>query len=134
MVKKIVKNIIEYILVFTILTLLCLYINKGIVIKLLYMDDLLDWSWFRGLSLYEFAFKFYGSTKYRPIFEAIQYLLYTIIDTDPTRIVLFNEIYNSLIALFIYHIIKRLDAGRITALFLSSLYIFSHFSYYQIVL
>ena len=92
MVKKIVKNIIEYILVFTILTLLCLYINKGIVIKLLYMDDLLDWSWFRGLSLYEFAFKFYGSTKYRPIFEAIQYLLYTIIDTDPTRIVLFNEI------------------------------------------
>ena len=132
MVKKIVKNLIEYILVFTILTLLCFCINKGIVIKLLYMDDLLDWSWFRGLSLYEFAFKFYGSTKYRPIFEAIQYLLYTIIDTDPTRIVLFNEIYNSLIALFIYHIIKRLDAGRITALFLSSLYIISHFSYYQI--
>lgn len=132
MAKKIVKNLIEYLLIFSILALLCFYINKGIVLKLLYMDDLLDWSWFRGLSLYEFAFKFYGSSKYRPIFEAIQYLLYTIIDTDPTRIVFFNEIYNSLIALFIYHIIKRLDAGRITALLLSSLYIISHFSYYQI--
>ncbi len=132
MIKKIIKNLIEYLLVLSLLTCLCFYINKDISIKLLYMDDLLDWSWFRGLSLYEFAFKFYGSTKYRPIFEAIQYLLYTIIDTDPTRIVLFNEIYNSLIALFIYHIIKRLNAGRISALLLSALYIISHFSYYQI--
>ncbi len=132
MIKKSIKNLIEYLIVLFILAFLCFYINKNIVMKLLYMDDLLDWSWFRGLNLYEFAFKFYGSTKYRPIFETVQYLLYMIIDTDPKKIITFNEIYNSLVALFIYHTIKRLNAGRIVALVLSSLYIISHFSYYQI--
>lgn len=132
MIKKIIKNLIEYLIVFALLVSLCFYINKDIVMKALYMDDLFHWSWFRGLNLYEFAFKFYEASRYRPIFEAIQYMAYVIIDTDPSKLIVFNEIYNSLIALFIYHVIKRLDAGRIIAFIFSSLYIVSHLSYYQI--
>ena len=132
MIKKIFKNLIEYLVVFCALTYLCFYMNQNIVMKALYMDDLYHWSWFRGLNLYEFAFKFYEASRYRPIFEAIQYMAYTIIDTDPSKLIIFNQIYNSLIALFIYHLIKRLDAGRIIAIIFSSLYIISHLSYYQI--
>lgn len=132
MLKRFFKNLIEYLIVFGLLTWFCFYINKDIVMKALYMDDLYHWSWFRGLNLYEFAFKFYESSRYRPIFEAIQYMMYVIIDTDPSKIVVFNEIFNSIIALFIYHFIKRLNAGRIIAIIFSYLYLISHLSYYQI--
>ena len=132
MIKKFFKNLIEYLLVFALLLCICFYINKDIVMKALYMDDLYHWSWFRGLNLYEFAFKFYETSRYRPIFEAIQYMMYVIIDTDPSKIIVFNKIYNSIVALFVYHFIKRVNAGRIIAILLSSLYLISHLSYYQI--
>ena len=132
MVKKIFKSIIEYLVVFAILTFLCFYFNRSIVMKALYKDDLYHWSWFRGLNLFDFAYKFYEMSRYRPIFETIQYIIYVIADTDPTRIIIINKLYNSLIALFIYHFIKRLDAGRIIALIFSTLYLIAHFAYYQI--
>ncbi len=132
MVKKIFKNLIEYVIVGALLICLCFYMNKDIVMKALYMDDLYHWSWFRGLNLYEFAFKFYETSRYRPIFETIQYIMYVIIDTDPSKIIIFNKLYNSLVAIFIYHFIKRLRAGRIIAIIFSSLYLISHLSYYQI--
>lgn len=132
MVKKFLKSLIEYLIVFALLTLLCFYFNRSIVMKALYKDDLYHWSWFRGLNLFDFAYKFYEMSRYRPIFETIQYIIYVIADTDPTRIILINKLYNSLIALFIYHFIKRLDAGRIIAFVFSTLYLIAHFSYYQI--
>lgn len=126
------KNIIEYVAVFALLLLLCLYVNKDIVIKALYMDDLFHWTWFRGLNIFEFAFKFYGVSRYRPVFDAIQYIFYTIVDTDPFRLSLINKVYNTVVAIFVYHFIKRLDAGRIVALLFSFLYLIAHFAYYQI--
>ena len=96
------------------------------------MDDLAHWSWFRGLSFYDFAIKFYDSTRYRPVFEAIQYLIYTIVGTDPTRFTLINKIYNIIIALFIYYFVRKLDAGVIISLITSIFYIIAHYAYYQI--
>ena len=129
---KKIKSIIEYVLVFALLLLFCFYINRDIVIKALYMDDLFHWSWFRGLNIFKFAFKFYGVSRYRPVFDAIQYIFYMIIDTDPFRYGIINKVYNAVVALFIYHFIKKADAGRIVALLLSSLYLIAHFAYYQI--
>ena len=129
---KKIKSIIEYLVVFALLLMLCFYVNRDIVIKALYMDDLFHWSWFRGLNIFEFAFKFYGVSRYRPVFDAIQYIFYIIIDTDPFRYAIINKVYNSIVALFIYHFIKKVDAGKIVALLLSSLYLIAHFAYYQI--
>ena len=129
---KKIKSIIEYLVVFALLLVLCFYVNRDIVIKALYMDDLFHWSWFRGLNIFEFAFKFYGVSRYRPVFDAIQYIFYIIIDTDPFRYAIINKVYNSIVALFIYHFIKKVDAGKIVALLLSSLYLIAHFAYYQI--
>ena len=129
---KKLKAIIEYVIVFALLLALCFYVNRDIVIKALYMDDLFHWAWFRGLNIFEFAFKFYGVSRYRPVFDAIQYIFYMIIDTDPFRYVIINKVYNSIIALFIYHFIKRVDAGRVIAFIFSGLYLIAHFAYYQI--
>lgn len=129
---KKLKAIIEYVIVFALLLALCFYVNRDIVIKALYMDDLFHWAWFRGLNIFEFAFKFYGVSRYRPVFDAIQYIFYMIIDTDPFRYAIINKVYNSIIALFIYHFIKRVDAGRVIAFIFSGLYLIAHFAYYQI--
>lgn len=131
--KKVIKNLIEYVLVFIVLLFICFYINRNIIIKGLYMDDLFHWSWFRGINIFEFAFKFYeGSSRYRPVFDAIQYIFYTIIDTDIFRFGIINKVYNTIVALFIYHFIKRVDAGRIIAFIFSALYLIAHYAYYQI--
>lgn len=129
---KKLKTIIEYVIVFTLLLVLCFYINRDIVIKALYMDDLYHWSWFRGMNIFDFAFKFYGVSRYRPVFDAIQYVFYMIIDTDPFRYAIINKVYNSIVALFIYYFIKKVDAGRVVAFLFSALYLIAHFSYYQI--
>ena len=96
------------------------------------MDDLLDWSWFRGLSFYEFAIKFYESNHYRPTFEALQYLIYTLVGTDPSRFILINKIYNIIISIFIYYFTSDITKNRILAFITSSFYITSHLAYYQI--
>lgn len=131
--SKNLKNIIEYLIAFIILILICFYVNKGIVLKGLFMDDLYSWSWFRGLNIFEYAFKFYeGSTKYRPFYEAIQFIIHAIVDTDPTRYTFINKILNSFTALFIYFFSRKLKSGKITSILISILYLYGHYAYYQI--
>ena len=132
MAKKIIKTLIEYLIVLALLTFICFFINKSIVMKALYKDDLRHWSWFRGLNFFDFAFKFYEMSKYRPVFEGIQYGIYVLADTEPGKILLINKIYNSFIALFIYYFVKKLDVGVIISFVCSALYLIAHFSYYQI--
>ena len=130
--SKISKRIIEYVLVLCAILALCFYINRELILKALYMDDLYSWSWFRELNIYEYAFKFYHSSRYRPIFNAMQYIFYAIIETNPMKLSIINKIYNSIVAVFIYHFVKKLDAGRIISLMVSAMYILSHYAYYQI--
>lgn len=129
--KRLLK-IIEYLSVFAFLLALCLFINKGIVLKGLFKDDLFHWSWYRGLNLYDFAIKFYPSSKYRPAFEIIQYIIYTIVGTDVFKFTLINKVYNSIIALFVYHVVRRLDVNKVISLCIASMYIVAHYAYYQI--
>ena len=116
--KNVLKKVFEYAIVFTILLGLCFYINRDLILKAFYMDDLYHWSWFRGLNLFDFAFKFYEASRYRPIFETIQYIFYVIIGTNPMKLSIINKVYNSLIALFIYHFAKRLSKNQLLSFFL----------------
>ncbi|MBR4314887.1 MAG: hypothetical protein IKP66_08265 [Lachnospiraceae bacterium] len=130
--KNVIKKIVEYVIVFLFLLTLCFYINKDLVLKAFYMDDLFHWSWFRGLNIFEFAFKFYEASRYRPVFDAIQYIFYVIIGTNPMKLTIINKVYNSLIALFIYHFAKRLSKNHMLSILISSLYVVAHYAYYQI--
>ena len=126
-------NFIEYTIAFLVLLSICFIVNKGIVLKGLFMDDLFSWAWFRGLNIFEYAFKFYeGSPKYRPFYEAIQYIIHALVDTDPTRYTFINKILNSFTALFIYYFSRKLKSGKITSILISILYIVGHYAYYQI--
>ena len=135
-IKKVKTNInvFEYAFIFIILLIVSFFINKNIIIKGLFMDDLYHWSWYRWVKdIFEFSFKFYdNNTRYRPIFEFLQYIIYTIVDTDPMRLTVVNKVLNSLVALFIYHFAKKLSKNKYIAIVVSSLYLVSHYAYYQI--
>lgn len=133
--SKTFKNIITftlYMIALIVLFYICFKINDGIVMKGLFMDDLLDWSWYRGSSWYDFAIKFYSKNRYRPVFETTQYILYGLVGTDPTKFTFYNKIYNALIAFFIFHFVRKLDAGYVIALVTGAFYLVAHFAYYQI--
>ena len=126
-------NLIEYLIAFIVLITICFIVNKGIVLKGLFMDDLYSWSWFRGINIFEYAFKFYeGSSKYRPFYEALQYIIHALVDTAPTRYTFINKILNSLTGLFIYFFSRKLKSGKLTSILISTLYIVGHYAYYQI--
>lgn len=130
--KSKIHFIIEFVLISAFLVGICFFINRNIVLKGLYKDDLYDWSWFRGASLYEFAIKFYSKNRYRPVFEAIQYLIYIIVGTDPFRFAIINKLYNSIIAIIIYYFARYIKIDKILCILVSTMYLISHLAYYQI--
>lgn len=126
------KNIAKYIFIFIVLLLVCILVNKNLVIKGLYKDDLYNWSWFRGMNPLDFSFGFFSESRYRPFFNLIQYFEYLIVGTNPIIFTYFNFITNSLLALFVFHFSYRLKAGNLISFLISVLFIFSHFAYYEI--
>lgn len=128
-----ITNIIEIIIAFIILSLITFFVNKNITIRGLYMDDLLNWSWFPGLNFFEYAIKFYdGAKRYRPVFDALQYIEYFIVGNHVKWFSIINILLNSIVATFIYIFAKKNCKNSIIAISISMFYALSHFSYYQI--
>lgn len=130
--KKIILGLIEYIVVFVGILAIGLWINQSIQIKGLYMDDLFNWSWFPKTNLYDFAFKFYGASRYRPFFDMLQYIEYMIVGTNVFWFAKINILLNSFLGLFVYFFAKKLSKRKWIAIVCGVLYIVSHFAYYQI--
>ena len=131
--KKNVKVVLEYCIVFLALLFVCFFVNRAIVIKGLYMDDLFHWAWYPGLSFYEFALKFYeGSGRYRPVFDGLQYLIYIIVGNNPLRFSIVNKVFNTIVAFFVYYFARRLNVKGAIAFLVSAFYLVAHFAYYQI--
>ena len=130
--KNNLKIIFEYLSIFTIFTFLTFFINRHITIRGLYMDDLYMWSWFPNTSLYDFAIKFYESTRYRPVYYILQYLEFLFVKNNVIYFSYVNIFLNSLIATFVYKFSKKLNNGIFISFLIGFFYIMSHFSYYQI--
>ena len=133
MKNKALKNVLAIVLIFAIFYAITYLINSNITIRGLYKDDLASWSWFPGLSFYDFAIKFYDSaTRYRPVFYALEYIEYYIVGTHVKWFTYINVFLNSIIATFVYKFAKKNSNSNFIAFAVSMCYIISHFSYYQI--
>ncbi len=108
------------------------WVNRGIVIKGLYMDDLYMWSCYGEQSLAEFVFPIGTSTRFRPVYWFATYLQMMIVGNHITRFVGFNIIVNIITAYLLYYIARRLSASRLSALAVGLCYLASRFAYYQI--
>lgn len=108
------------------------YVNRGIEIKGLYMDDLYMWSCYGEQSFFEYVFPIGTSTRFRPVYWLLAYLEMGIIGTHIDLFVPINIIANTLVAVLIYFFAKRLSGLRFFGFAAGIMYLSSRFSYYQI--
>lgn len=107
------------------------FINRGIEIKGLYMDDLYMWSCFGEQSFWEFVFPI-GGTRCRFIFYLASYLEMALIGTHINWMVPINIILNGLVALTLYGMAVKFSRSRFVGFLTGILYLLSRLSYYQI--
>lgn len=107
------------------------FINNGIKISGLYMDDLYMWSCYGEQSFREYVFPL-GSTRFRPVYWFVAWLQLGIIRNHIEWIVPMNIIFATIIATYIYMFVKKLANSRVVAFIFGALFILSRFSYYDI--
>ena len=108
------------------------YVNRDIVIKGLYMDDLYMWSTYGEQSLLEFAFPIGTSTRFRPVYWLATYLQMAIVGNHINWFVPFNIICNIFVAASIYYMAVKISRFRILGFLSGICYLASRFAYYQI--
>lgn len=118
--------------VFAVLLGFGFFINQGVELKGLYMDDLYLWSCYGEQTFKEFVFPM-GSTRFRFVFYLAAWLEMFLLGGRVELMVPFNIVLNALIAYSIYSISVRMSKGRkIVSILLAATYLMSRFSYYQI--
>ncbi len=131
-IAEIFDKMKEGLLVFAMLIGFGFYINQGVELKGLYMDDLYLWSCYGEQTFREFVFPM-GSTRFRFVFYLAAWLEMFILGGRVELMVPFNIILNAAIAYSIYAISVRMSRGRkIVSLLVAGAYLLSRFSYYQI--
>lgn len=122
----------EGLLVFAVLLGFGFFINRGVELKGLYMDDLYLWSCYGEQTFREFVFPA-GNTRFRFIFYLASWLELFLLGNHVEMMVPFNIVLNALIAYSIYSIAVRMSNGRkIVSLLTGIAYLLSRMSYYQI--
>ncbi|WP_024345694.1 hypothetical protein [Lacrimispora indolis] len=107
------------------------FINRGIEIKGLYMDDLYLWSCYGEQSFREFVFPL-GSTRFRFVYYLAAWLELMVSGSHISWFVPFNILLNGCIAYTVYRFGRRLSGRWLMGFFCGILYLLSRMSYYQI--
>ena len=122
----------EGLLIFAVLLGFGFWINQGVELKGLYMDDLYLWSCYGEQTFREFVFPM-GSTRFRFVFYLAAWLEMYLLKGNVELMVPFNIVLNAWIAFSIYKISERMSGKRkIVSLLVAIAYLTSRFSYYQI--
>ncbi len=107
------------------------FINAGIEIKGLFMDDLYLWSCYGEQSFREFVFPL-GSTRFRFLYYLAAYVELGLVGNHISWFVPINVILNGLVAYTVCRFGRRLSGNRLMGLLCGFLYLLSRMSYYQI--
>lgn len=107
------------------------FINRGIEIKGLYMDDLYMWSCFGEQSFREYVFPI-GGTRFRFLFYLASWLEMALIGTHVTWMVPINIILNAGVAFTLYWMAFRMSRSKLAGFLAGIAYLLSNLSYYQI--
>ena len=119
------------VIVFLLLMASAFFINRGIKIKGLFMDDLYMWSCYGEQTFREFVFPV-GGTRCRFVFYLAAYLQMALIGIKLNWFVPCNIIINGLISYTVYRFGMRLSKNRILGFLCGFFYLLSRMAYYQI--
>ncbi len=107
------------------------FINRGIEIKGLYMDDLYMWSCFGEQSFFEYVFPI-GGSRFRFLFYLVSWLEMALIGTHVGWMVPINIILNGFVAITLYGMAWKLSRSKLIGFLAGIAYLLSNLSYYQI--
>ena len=122
----------ESLLIFAILLGFGFFVNRGVELKGLYMDDLYLWSCYGEQSFTEYVFPV-GGSRFRFVFYLASWLELLFLGNHVEWMVPFNIILNSLIAFSIYRMCLSFSGQRkAVSLVLSLVFLSSRMTYYQV--
>ncbi len=107
------------------------FINTGIQIRGLFMDDLYLWSCYGEQTFQEFVFPI-GSTRFRFIYYLAAYLEMGLVGNHVNWFVPINILLNGAIAYTVCRFGRKLSANKVIGFLCGLLYLLSRMSYYQI--
>ncbi len=118
-------------IVLFVLISLAFWINQGMEIKGLYMDDLYLWSCYGEQSFFQFVFPM-GSTRFRFLYYLFAWLELALIGNRVWLIVPVNIVLNVGIAFTLYQMAHRFSHSASVGVLAGIAFLFSRMAYYQI--
>lgn len=110
---------------------LAFWVNQGIEIKGLYMDDLYFWSCYGEQGFLEYVFPM-GSTRFRFLYYLAAWLEMAVVRNQVSWFVPVNILLNAGVAWTLYHMGRRLSMAKWIGFLCGAMYLVSRMAYYQI--
>lgn len=110
---------------------LAVWINRGIEIKGLYMDDLYFWSCYGEQSFLQYVFPM-GSTRFRFLYYLAAWLEMAVVGNHVSWFVPINILLNGALACCLYWISYKLSQAKAIGFFTGVMFLSSRMAYYQI--
>ena len=110
---------------------LAVWVNRGIEIRGLYMDDLYFWSCYGEQSFLQYVFPM-GSTRFRFLYYLAAWLEMAVVGNRVAWFVPINILLNAALAWYLYFIAHRLSGAKAIGFLAGSMFLSSRMAYYQI--
>ena len=121
----------DHVIFMGLLLAMAVWVNRGIEIKGLYMDDLYFWSCYGEQSFLQYVFPV-GSTRFRFLYYLAAWLEMAVVRNHVGWFVPFNILLNAAVAWSIYFIGRRLSRAKGIGFLCASMFLISRMAYYQI--
>lgn len=121
----------DHVIFMGLLLAMAAWVNRGIEIKGLYMDDLYFWSCYGEQSFLQYVFPL-GSTRFRFLYYLAAWLEMAVVRNRVWLFIPFNIILNGIVSWSIYFIGRRLARSKAIGFLCGFMYLSSRMAYYQI--
>lgn len=121
----------DHVIFMGLLLAMAVWVNRGIEIKGLYMDDLYFWSCYGEQSFLQYVFPL-GSTRFRFLYYLAAWLEMAVVKNHVSWFVPFNILLNAAVSWSLYSIGRRLSRSKAVGFLCGFMYLSSRMAYYQI--
>lgn len=121
----------DHVIFMGILLAMAVWVNRGIEIKGLYMDDLYFWSCYGEQSFLQYVFPV-GSTRFRFLYYLAAWLEMAAVKNHVGWFVPFNILLNAAVSWSIYFVGRRLSRAKGIGFLCGLMFLISRMAYYQI--
>lgn len=121
----------DHVIFMGLLLAMAVWVNRGIEIRGLYMDDLYFWSCYGEQSFLQYVFPV-GSTRFRFLYYLAAWLQMAVVGNHVSWFVPFNILFNAAVSWSVYMIGRRLSRSKAIGFLCGFMYLSSRMAYYQI--